>query len=604
MGTQRKTLAAATSLLFSALCLLLPDALRAAEDRLETVAEQSGFERTGRYEEVIDLCSRFQLAYPKKVRCEDFGITPEGRPMKLLITSGSGVLDASEAKRQRLPVILFQAGIHAGEISGKDAGFWALREMLEGKVSRGALDKLIVLFVPVFNVDGHERFGRWNRPNQRGPEEMGWRTTAQNLNLNRDYMKVDTPEMAQMLELLNRWDPIAFADLHATDGAQFEHDISIMVEPNHAGLPFMRVAGRALRDTVIDRLVNDSHLPIPFYPSFVVEDDPASGFKDGPGSPRFSLSYVALRNRFSMLVENHSWRPYRHRVKATFNLIAAYTSLCAEQGPKWRTLADRADRESRELGGKRVPLSYEANESERRIDFRGYSYTRKPSEISGTLVTRYDESEPQIWSVPMRDQVIASKHARLPEYAYVVPLAQSAWIAPKLHLHGIKFDVLDQPLKAVRGLEFRSTKISTSPSSFEGRQLTTLEGEWRDQSFDLSVGSLIIKTSENNGYLLAALLEPEAPDSWVSWGFFNNYFEPKEYMEPYVAESVARELLEGNPSLAKEFQQRLASDRAFAADPGARLDFFYQHHASFDQRFGVYPVLKVDRIDETQPGNP
>jgi murein tripeptide amidase MpaA len=149
------------------------------------------------------------------------------------VASDDGALDPAAARARAKPVVLFQGGIHAGEIDGKDAGFIALREILEGKSSRGALARTTVLFVPVFNVDGHERFGAWNRPNQRGPEEMGWRATAQNLNLNRDYMKVEAPEMRAMMDLLRQWDPILYADLHVTDGAELREDVSVEIEPAH-----------------------------------------------------------------------------------------------------------------------------------------------------------------------------------------------------------------------------------------------------------------------------------------------------------------------------------------------------------------------------------
>ncbi|HEY1091188.1 MAG TPA: M14 family zinc carboxypeptidase, partial [Burkholderiaceae bacterium] len=166
---------------------------------LTTVAERSGFVKTGRYDEVQALCKDFAKAYPKRVRCSEFGRTPQGRPMLALVVTNTGALKAAEARKKNLPVLMIQGGIHAGEIDGKDAGFLALREVLEGKAARGALDKQVLVFVPVFNVDGHERFGAWNRPNQRGPEQMGWRVTAQNYNLNRDYVKADAPEMQAML---------------------------------------------------------------------------------------------------------------------------------------------------------------------------------------------------------------------------------------------------------------------------------------------------------------------------------------------------------------------------------------------------------------------
>lgn len=176
--------------------------------------------------------------------------------MKALVASTSGALDAQSAAQQKLPVVLIQGGLHAGEINGKDAGFLALRELLDGKAGKGVLDKLVWVFVPVFNVDGHERCGACNRPNQRGTEQMGWRTTAQNFNLNRDDVKADAPEMQAMLQLVQQWDPLMYVDLHVTDGAKFEHDVSVQVEPAHAGDATLQRDGTRWRDAVLADLKN------------------------------------------------------------------------------------------------------------------------------------------------------------------------------------------------------------------------------------------------------------------------------------------------------------------------------------------------------------
>ena len=181
--------------------------------------------------------------------------------MLALVASRAQGLKPEEAAAHSLPVLFIQGGIHAGEIDGKDAGFLALRELLENKAAAGALERMTLVFVPVFNVDGHERFGRWNRPNQVGPEEMGWRVTAQNLNLNRDYMKADAPEMSAMLRLLNAWDPILYVDLHVTDGAQFQYDVSNTVEPILTGDPALQPIGRALLDDTNARVAAGGGLP-------------------------------------------------------------------------------------------------------------------------------------------------------------------------------------------------------------------------------------------------------------------------------------------------------------------------------------------------------
>ncbi|MEO8011678.1 MAG: M14 family metallopeptidase, partial [Dokdonella sp.] len=337
-----------------------------------TEAERSGFTLTGRYQEVTDLCASYASAYARTVRCVEFGRSPQGRPMHALIASTDSTLTPELARERKRPVLLVQGGIHAGEIDGKDAGFLALRELLEETAAKGALGKITLVFVPVFNVDGHERFDAWNRPNQRGPEKMGWRTTAQNLNLNRDYMKADAAEMQAMLALIGAWDPIVYADLHVTNGAQFEHDISINIEPLHSGDAALRKAGRTLRDALLGKLSAQGSLPLAFYPSFVTYDDPASGFEDGVAPPRFSHGYMPLRNRFGVLVETHSWKDYATRVRATRNTIIDLVELTAADGVRWRGLANDADARAAKLGGDTVALTYKASTKSRMIDFRGY----------------------------------------------------------------------------------------------------------------------------------------------------------------------------------------------------------------------------------------
>jgi len=583
-----RTLAAALA------CLLTGTSAWAASPAtdLATVAERSGFQDTGRYDEVIALCEAFAAHWPQAVRCLEFGTTPEGRPMKVLVASTSGALDPQSAAQRGLPVVLIQGGIHAGEIDGKDAGFLALREILEGKAAPGALDHVVWLFVPVFNVDGHERFGAWNRPNQRGPREMGWRATAQNLNLNRDYVKADAPEMQAMLRLVEQWDPLLYVDLHATDGAQFEHDVSVQVEPVHAGDARLASDGKALRDGVLADLKRSGSMPLPYYPSFVVDDDPSSGFEDSVPPPRFSHGYFQLRNRFGMLVETHSWKPYPQRVGIMRNTIVSVLEHAARQGARWRTDALAADRA--DLAGQPVALDYKADPQARTVEFRGYQYTRTPSPVSGALMTRYDESKPQIWRVPLRDQIKPSVVVDAPRAGYVVPAADAGWVGEKLRLHGVRFSTLaDSGPQALQ--TFRADQASFDAQSTEGHQRLSVQGQWRDETRPVGAGALFVPIDQPKARLVMALLEPQAPDSLLQWGEFNTAFERKEYMEAYVAEDVAEQMLAKDPALKAEFERRLREDNAFAADPRARLEFFYRRHPSWDERYRLYPVMRSDK---------
>jgi hypothetical protein len=568
--------------------------LQAATPDLVTVSERSGFTATGRYDEVVKLCGAFQQAYPKQVKCFQFGTTPEGRPMLALAVNARGVFTPEAARRHKLPVTLIQGGIHAGEIDGKDAGFLAVREMLDNKLAQGALDKQVLLFVPVFNVDGHERFGKNNRPNQRGPVEMGWRTTAQNFNLNRDYVKADAPEMQAMLALVNAWDPLTYVDLHVTDGAMFQHDVSIQVEPVYSGDPAFRKAGLALRANVIADIGKQGSTPQSYYMSFKETDDPASGFVDSVSDPRFSTGYFQLRNRMAMLVETHSWKDYPTRVRVTHNAFVSVLEQVARHGQAWQQAAAEADARALRLGGQEVALSYKTTDKASMVDFQGYAYTRSMSDVSGMLMTRYDESKPQVWHVPLRDEVVEDLRVTAPRAGYVVPAAWAAIVAAKLNQHGIAYRTLDKAVAGAAVETFRADKATFSPTSFESHQRLQVEGAWRTEARSVGKGALFVPIAQPKARLVMALFEPQAPDSILAWGGFNNAFERKEYMEEYVAEDVARAQMAQDPALAAAFRRKVESDPAFAKNPHARLEFFARRHASWDERLNLYPVMRTD----------
>lgn len=562
---------------------------------LATVAEQSDFQRTGRFDEVERLCAAYEQAFPDAVRCTEFGRSPEGRPLLALVASRAGALTPEAARAQNLPVLLAQGGIHGGEMDGKDAGFLFLEKLLRDEAAPGALQSFVFVFVPVFNVDGHERFGRWNRPNQNGPEEMGWRVTAQNLNLNRDYMKADAPEMQAMLRLLNEWDPILLADLHATDGAQFEHDVSNTLEPIYVGDPELQPAGRALLAELNRTITARGSLPVDFYPDLTRADDPGGGFYAAASTPRFSTGYWPLHNRFALLVETHSWKDYPTRVRTTERILITLAEMMMRQGRSWRELARAADERAAQLGGQTVALDYETAPDETTIDFRGYAYTREPSPVSGGLVTRYDPSRPEIWRIPFRGTVRTRTTITAPGAGYIVPAAHAGWLGDKLALHGIRVERVETAVGDREVETFRADTVTLGTASFEGHQTATLTGAWRAERRAVPPGSLFVPIAQPNARLIMALLEPQSPDSFAAWGFFNNAFERKEYMEAYVAEAVALEML-ADPAVAADFQRRLQEDAEFARSPQARLDFFYRRHASFDERLNLYPVYRTSAM--------
>ncbi|QRK12606.1 M14 family metallopeptidase [Archangium violaceum] len=575
--------------------MLLPVllALTLQQAPLTTVSEQSGWTRTGRYAEVESLCAAFPKRYPGKVRCETFGTTPEGRPMLVLVASADGTLTPASAAKKNRPVVFFQGGIHAGEIDGKDAGFWMLRDLLDGKALPGVLKQVTAVFVPVFNVDGHERFGPNNRPNQVGPEEMGWRVTAQNYNLNRDYVKADAPEMVALLKLLHAWDPLFYVDLHVTDGAKFEHDVSVQMEPQKTGPETMQALGTKLREELFTELESKGHLPLPFYPSFRENDDPTSGVNYGVAPPRFSHPYWAVNRRYGVLVETHSWKPYAHRVATTRHVLEGLLRLVGRDGAALQAARKAADAEAESGKAREVVLLWDNTEKNHPIAFRGYAYERTPSELTQQLWIRYDDTKPQVWTIPYYDEPRPVLTATLPAGGYLVPPAHAAWVAEKLTAHGLRFQRLGQGVPAADVEVFRATEARPRPGSFEGHQLLSVKGEWKKEKQPLPAGTLYVPAAQKSAHLLAHLFEPLGPDSLLAWGFFNNHFEQKEYVEDYVVEPFARELLAKDPAVKAAWEEKL-KDKEFASNPRARLRFFAERHPAHDTRLNLYPVFRTD----------
>lgn len=592
-----------------ALVLAASPASPGSPSELLTTAERTAFERTGRHDEAVRLCRAFEKRWPKRARCFVFGKSAEGRELVALAASADGVLRPLAARVKERPVVLFQGAIHAGELDGKDAGFVLLRELL-ASADGGPLSRVTAVFLPVVNADGHERFGPGQRPNQRGPAEAGWRATAQNLDLNRDYAKADAPETRALLGLLAEWDPIAYADLHVTDGARFEHDVAVTVEPRFGYDPALRAEGRRISDELLARLEAAGHLPLDFYPSFVEEGNPASGFTHGVVPPRLAHGYWAARNRFGIQLEAHSWRPYGARVKAAIDFLRLLLELAAERGRAWTELARRADRAATGLAGKEVALAFgegaalveprrealataTAARPSRPIRFRGYAYTIETSAATGAPVVRYDETRPEIWEVPLYDAPAPSATATLPRGGWVVPAAHAPAIAERLQAHGVLFSRVAKPRTGMAVEVFRASAARFRAEPYEGRQPVAVAGEWTAERRDVGAGSLFVPAAQPRAMLAAHLLDPAGPDAFLAWGFFNAAFEKKEYVEDYVLEAFARELLAEDAGLRAELERRIAEDPVFAEDAPARAELFHRRHPSWDGAYRAYPVLRV-----------
>ncbi|MEO6689659.1 MAG: M14 family metallopeptidase [Dokdonella sp.] len=561
-----------------------------------TPAERTNFETTPSYAETRAYLERLAAAAPKQLTMTRFGVSPEGRDLMLVVASRDGEVTPEAAHASGKEIVLVQSGIHAGEIEGKDAALMLLRDLTVGARHPHLLDHAILVWLPIFNVDGHENASPYNRINQNGPREMGFRATAQRLNLNRDYTKADAPEMRDWLAMFDAWLPDLFMDIHTTDGADYQYDLTWYLEewgPLHPAVK--RWEQDAFAKSIFPAFDKRGHLSAP-YLELVDHRDISKGIGNFGSGPRFSTGYVALRNRAALLVETHMLKSYATRVHATCDLVVATLEHLNRHPGELRKAVTQADADTiarAQGGGAPLPIAFEASKQSTPFALKGYAFTQTPSAISGDIWVSYDPARPKTYTVPFFRDLVATESVQTPA-AYLIPVP-SAPIIEKLREHGIHFERIDRPLQ-LRVERYQLGAPHWDEKPFEGRHLLrefTLASETANAAFE--AGAILVRLDQSAANVAINLLEPRASDSLLRWGFFDAIFEQKESSDARVSEKLALAMLAKNPALQREFDAKLAADADFAKSPGARLAFFYDRSPWYTtQHVGAYPVVRLD----------
>lgn len=551
--------------------------------------ERSNFLESPNYDGTMKYFARFEST--SKAEMFTFGLSPQGRELKFLVVGKEGERTPQAARANGKLIVWIQNGIHAGEIEGKDACMLMLREMLITGELAYLLDHLVLVIIPIVNVDGHERTSPFNRPNQNGPATMGWRTTSWNLNLNRDYMKADAPEMKALLQLSTSWQPDFYIDNHTTDGADYQYHITYGLEKHKnidAGLSAW--GHERLMPFVVGRMEAAGFLTGPYFE--LQNEDIRNGFNGWPALPRYSTGYAAAQNRLCLLVETHSLKPFENRVRSTKAMNVATLEFINTHCKELRDLNYFADvhtvheyRHDR----KPFPLVFEGTEEFEMFRFKGLETTDEVSDITGATVPHYSNVTAE-FDIPFYNKCVVTVDVDVP-FAYAIP-REFSHLAEILRLHGIEVHTMREP-EAVEVERYKFVDIFFERRPYEGRQRVSCNVEKFKENLVLPAGTFIIYTQQRTLRVIMHLLEPEAPDSFVSWGFFNAFFERKEYAEPYIMEPVAKKMVEDDPKLREEFEAKLAEDEEFKNDPGARLNFFYERSPYFDKGERVYPIMRL-----------
>jgi hypothetical protein len=596
----------------AALLTSLPLTLRAQAPDWRTPAEISDYRTTPDYAETVAYLERIAAAAPSQVKIENFGKTGEGRDLKIVIASKDGVFDPAAIHASGRAILLVQNSIHAGEMDGKDSCLALLRDIVITKTKAALLDHVVFVFIPVYNIDGHEMRSAYNRINQNGPELAGWRGDARNLNLNRDYMKADEPETRAFLKMFHRWLPDFFVDDHVTDGADFQYDVTFTID---ATPDVASATAKWIRDEVtptLEREVNASgHLAFPTYITLNDDTDPAKGLGFNTDPPRFSTGQMILENRPGMLVELHMLKDYKTRVTGNYEILRALLEVMNRDTAKLIALNRDADADAVKLGthplsNEKFPLAVDWNGESTPVLFHGYKFTRSLSEVSGAMWVSYSH-EPWDATLPQSTGAKVTV-ATTPPAGYIVP-AQWAQVIDVLAAHDVTLRRTTAPWtgKVERyrcaGMQWQGPPFEGRHPAFEGEGGGAQPGHYgtctlTEETITFPAGSVVVPLNQRLSKVAMHWLEPDAPDSALRWGFFDPIFEQKEYGEAYVLEKLARENMAKDPALKAEFEHRIETDPRFAASPDARLEFFYERSPYFQQNhLGEYPVGRLLSLD-------
>ncbi|WP_421736354.1 M14 family metallopeptidase [Caulobacter sp.] len=518
------------------------------------------------------------------IRIEPFGVSPQGREIYAVIASKDS--DKLDPKK---PLLLVQAGIHPGEIDGKDAGMMLLRDIaFNGKA--GLLDKVNLVLIPILSVDGHERASAYSRPNQRGPRIQGWRNTATNQNLNRDFLKLDQPEMQALKRLQAKYHADLYVDVHVTDGMDYQYDVTYGFNGENGVWNRSPAIARWL-DGVLKPVMNKSLEAEGHIPGELVfgidEHDPRKGFSDGGLGERFSNGWGAAAHVPTILIENHSLKPHAQRVLGTYVFIETAMKLLAEKGGDLRVAiaADSALRPTEVLA------NFVSDDKPAYVRaFKGIKYETYDSPASGRKEIRWlGEADPEIWKVPFYGSHSTLSLKR--PVAYYVPRYR-ADIIERLKLHGVALETLpDDTTLKVEMIRLVDPKIA--PRANEGHvqiSVDTVTTQIRDWTFPK--GSVRVPTDQPLGDLVVLMLEPQSSESVFAWGMVPEVLSRVEYIEPYAIAPLAEKMLAADPALKAEFEAKLAAEPKFAADPDARLAWFYRRTPFYDDHHLLYPIAR------------
>jgi hypothetical protein len=540
---------------------------------------------TPTYPELIHHLKKLDQQH-KEVELYAMGPSDYGFPIYLCIINGSGDSLSTMVSARSGTTILINNGIHPGEPDGINACLIWLDEWIKNGKKKENLPT--IAFIPAYNVGGMMNRSGTSRANQEGPDEYGFRGNAQNLDLNRDFIKLDSKNAFTFSKIFHAIDPDVFVDTHVSNGADYQYTLTLISSVKERIAPSIsELTYNILLPQLCEQLAKKKTDLFPYVN--LRGETPDSGLEAFNDLPRYAMGYAALFHSLSFTVETHMLKPFPQRVKVTHQFI--------DELIKWTTsnatlIEDQRQKAIEHFGAaEHFLFDYQLTEKKDSIRFKGYEHSYPISEVTGLKRLKYHRDSPVVKYIPHYNEYRANDSIGIPSY-FVVG-AQAENVINRLKANGIRMSRIEKDT-VIKLTEQRVISFESPARPYEGHFMhSKVEVERNENQILLKKGDMLVPTDQVKRWFLLHVLFAEAEDSYFTWNFFDSYVQQKEYFSSYVFEDKAIEILNANPALKKEFELRKASEEKFSSSSWEQLYFIYRNSEYFEPSWHLLPVYEI-----------
>ncbi|WP_109299311.1 M14 family metallopeptidase [Aquimarina sp. AU474] len=551
-----------------------------------TTFEKSKGTETPTYTEVINYYQNLTRVFPE-IKMQEIGITDSGHPLHIITLNPDQEFDFEKIRVEK-QIILINNGIHPGESDGIDATMLLFRDIVQRKIK--VPENTILTTIPIYNIGGALNRNSGTRTNQNGPKEYGFRGNARNYDLNRDFIKNDSKNARTFAKIFHLVQPDVFIDNHVSNGADYQYTLThLFTQHNKLGGKLGNYLNTKMRPQLETSLASKKWDITPYVN--VWGTTPDKGWTQFMDSPRYSTGYTTLWNTLGMMVETHMLKPYKQRVEGTYELMKSMIEITEKDGQTIRALRDKTFAEQSKR--KTYPVNWKVDTTQvSKFNFKGYEGAFIDSEITGAKRLKYSQNSPYTKEVKYQDYYTPTTEISIPK-AYIIP--QGWWnVIDLLKQNQIQLTTLKKDsVLSVETYHLKDYKTRKKP--YEGHYLhyeTSLNKS--NEKIRFKKGDIIVNTSQKGFRYIMETLEPEAPDSFFNWNFFDTILQQKEGFSPYVWEDKAFDILKNNKKIRLQFEKK-KKDSAFANNWYAQLNWIHQQTNHYEKAHLRYPVSRILR---------